>query len=280
MKVLVTKEIGFCFGVKRAINLTEQKLSEKKKALILGDLVHNPAVTEKLEARGLQRINSLDQERQGTLVIRAHGLPAAMIDQARSQGLEVVDATCPTVRHAQRAAQSLERTGCQVIIIGDEHHAEIKGILGSLKRPALVVNSVEALHQAKVENKVGVMFQTTQSLEICQPIIDELLPRVRELHMINTVCVRVQRRQQEAAQLAASVDVMVVVGALISANSRKLHALCQRYNPRTLLVESADQINPDDFRNARTAGITAGLSTPLDLVESVRTRLEELPENG
>src|SRR5579859_6980913 len=145
-KVIMAKEVGFCFGVKRAINLTRQALAERSDVFILGDLVHNKRVTDELEGKGLQKVEDYAAEKTGTMVIRAHGLPKTKIQEAKSRGIEVVDATCPIVLRAQEAAQTLERDGYQVVIVGDKNHAEIKGILGALESPALVVDSIDELH--------------------------------------------------------------------------------------------------------------------------------------
>src|SRR5436305_1248035 len=135
MKVYLAKEVGFCFGVKRAINMTRQALAEHNEVSILGDVVHNKTVTSELEARGLVKVEDIDDIRSGTMVIRAHGLPQARIHEAHDRGLNIVDATCPIVSQAQQAAHELEDRGCQVIIIGDKNHAEIKGVLGALRHP-------------------------------------------------------------------------------------------------------------------------------------------------
>src|SRR5262249_14391137 len=170
-KVIMAKEVGFCFGVKRAINLTRQALAERSDVFILGDLVHNKRVTDELENKGLRKVDDYTGEKSGTMVIRAHGLPKAKIREAKDRGMEVVDATCPIVLRAQEAAQALEARGCQVVIIGDRNHAEIKGILGALEHPALVVHNVQELQEAKESHKlmrkVGVIFQTTHALELC-----------------------------------------------------------------------------------------------------------------
>src|ERR1051325_2884569 len=131
-KVTLAREVGFCFGVKRAIHHTRQALSERTNVFILGDLVHNKRVTDELESQGLRKVEDYHAEKSGMMVIRAHGLPQTRIQEARDRGLEVTDATCPIVLRAQEAAQSLEMRGYQVVIIGDRHHAEIKGILGNL----------------------------------------------------------------------------------------------------------------------------------------------------
>ncbi len=276
--VLMAKEVGFCFGVKRAINLTKQALEERGDVFILGDLVHNKRVTDELEGRGLRKVDDYTQEDSGTtMVIRAHGLPKVKIQEARDRGLEVVDATCPIVLRAQEAAQTLERDGYQVVIIGDKNHAEVKGIIGALEEPVLVIATVEELHQARAEykllRKVGVLFQTTLALEMCFPVANELMAMCKEVRIINTICRPVQNRQDDAIEIAAKVDLMIVVGSRTSANTVELAGLCKHYNPNTLHVQNADELAYEAFRDAKTVGIASGLSTPEDLVEAVRVKV-------
>ncbi|MBI3911751.1 MAG: 4-hydroxy-3-methylbut-2-enyl diphosphate reductase [Armatimonadetes bacterium] len=277
MKVYLANEVGFCFGVKRAINMTRQALAEHNHVFILGDVVHNKTVTSELEARGLVKMDDIDGVRGGTMVIRAHGLPGAQIQEAEERGLSIVDATCPIVAQAQQAARELEERGCQVVIIGDKDHAEIKGIMGALKRPALVVDSIEELRQAKLDKillrKVGVIFQTTHSFQLCQQIVNELIMMAKEVQVINTICRPVRNRQMDAVELASRVDVMIVVGSHSSANTLELKHLCQRYNPRTIHIENADELDLSQFEGVEAAGLASGLSTPPDLVEQVRARL-------
>jgi (E)-4-hydroxy-3-methyl-but-2-enyl pyrophosphate reductase len=277
MKVFLAREVGFCFGVRRAINLTRQALAEREEVCILGDLVHNGAVMADLEARGLTKIDDLEGCRGGTMVVRAHGLPAARLQAARSAGLNLIDATCPIVRQAQEAARELERRGCQVVIIGDRNHAEIKGILGALQRPALVVDSVEELRSARLDKKllrkVGVIFQTTHSFELCQQIVVELIGMAKEVQVINTICRPVRNRQLDAVDLAAEVDLMIIVGSRTSANTAELKHLCEKYNPRTLQIESAEELDLAWVQDVETVGIASGLSTPLEIVEGVTRRL-------
>jgi (E)-4-hydroxy-3-methyl-but-2-enyl pyrophosphate reductase len=277
--VIMASEVGFCFGVKRAINLTRQALDERKDVFILGDLVHNKRVTDELESKGLRKVEDYTQSRGGTMVIRAHGLPKAKIEEAKTQGIEVVDATCPIVLRAQEAAQILERDGYQVVIIGDKNHAEIKGILGSLENPALVIDSVEELYEAKKNfkllRKVGVIFQTTHALELCHKIINEMLMMCKEIRIINTICRPVQNRQDDAIELAQQVDLMIVVGSRTSANTMELAALCRHYNPNTIHVQNAEELPIEVLANCKTVGIASGLSTPEDLVEAVRQKVLE-----
>jgi (E)-4-hydroxy-3-methyl-but-2-enyl pyrophosphate reductase len=277
MKVFLAKEVGFCFGVKRAINMTRQALAENEDVFILGDLIHNRTVTAELEARGLQKVDDFEGRATGTMVVRAHGLPAAKLQAAHDAGLNIIDATCPIVRQAQDAARELESRGCQVIIIGDKNHAEIKGVLGALKHPAIVIDSVEELRQAKLDKKllrkVGVIFQTTHSFELCQQIVVELIGMAKEVQVINTICRPVRNRQLDAVDLAAEVDLMIIVGSRSSANTAELKHLCEKYNPCTIHIENADQLDLTDFDAIETVGIASGLSTPPHLVEEVKARL-------
>src|SRR5205085_1424703 len=169
-----------------------------------------------------------------TIVIRAHGLPKVRIAEAKDRGLDIVDATCPIVLRAQEAAQSLEARGYQVVIIGDKNHAEIKGVLGALQNPALVVDSIEELRVAKATHKllrkVGVIFQTTHALELCREIMNELVFMCKEVQIINTICRPVQNRQDDALELAERVELMIVVGSRTSANTMELAALCRHHN--------------------------------------------------
>lgn len=273
----MAKEVGFCFGVKRAINLTRQALAERNDVFILGDLVHNKRVTDELEAKGLRKVEEYQNEKSGTMVIRAHGLPKAKIQEVKGSGLEVVDATCPIVLRAQEAAQTLEARGCQVVIVGDKNHAEIKGILGALNQPALVIDNVEELRAAKESHKlmrkVGVIFQTTHALELCQEIINEMLMMCKEIQIINTICRPVQNRQDDAVELASKVELMIVVGSRTSANTMELTALCRHHNPNTIHVQNAAELPVEAFASYELVGIASGLSTPEDLVEAVKVKV-------
>jgi (E)-4-hydroxy-3-methyl-but-2-enyl pyrophosphate reductase len=276
-KVTLAREVGFCFGVKRAINLTRQALAERNSVFILGDVVHNKRVTDELEAKGLQKINELDEHKSGTMVVRAHGLPKAKLREAENRGLDIVDATCPIVLRAQEAARTLEERGCQVVIIGDRNHAEIKGILGALDNSAVVIDSLAELREAKathrLRRKVGVIFQTTHALELCREILNELIFMCKEVQVINTICRPVQNRQDDALELAEKVDLMLVVGSLTSANTIELAALCRHHNPYTMLIQDAGELSVEDFDWAEHIGIASGLSTPEDLVEGVRAMI-------
>jgi len=277
MKVFLAKEVGFCFGVKRAINMTRQALAEENDVSILGDVVHNRTVTSELEALGLRKVEDLDDVRGGTMVIRAHGMPHTRIQEAHDRGLNIVDATCPIVTQAQEAAMELERRGCTVIIIGDKNHAEIKGVLGNLENEAFVVDNLEELHELHLDKRlmrrVGVIFQTTHSFELCSAIVNELIQLAKEVQVINTICRPVRNRQMDAVELAQRVDVMIVVGSRSSANTIELKHLCLKYNPNTIHVENADELVMSRFEGVEEVGIASGLSTPPETVEQVKKHI-------
>jgi len=284
VKVYLAKEVGFCFGVKRAINMTRQALAEENNVSILGDVVHNRTVIGELQSLGLKKVDEVDEVRGGTMVIRAHGMPHSRIQEAHDRGLNIVDATCPIVSQAQDAAIELERRGCTIFIIGDRNHAEIKGIMGNLQREAFVVDSLEELEALEIDKrllrKIGVIFQTTHSFELCSSIVTRLVSMGKEVQVINTICRPVRNRQTDAVDLAGQVDVMVVVGSRFSANTLELKHLCEKYNPRTLHVENADELDPDEFRGVEEVGIASGLSTPPEIVEEVRRRLMTWDSQG
>jgi len=214
-------------------------------------------------------------------VVRAHGLPENEIQAAHDRGLNIVDATCPIVTQAQEAARELERRGCTVVIIGDRNHAEIKGVLGNLQKEAVVVDTVDELREANLDKqrlrKVGVIFQTTHSFELCSAIVSELIAMSKEVQVINTICRPVKNRQMDAVELAQNVDVMVVVGSRSSANTLELKHLCQKYNPRTIHVENAEELDLKLFDGVERVGIASGLSTPPDIVEGVKATLMSAP---
>jgi (E)-4-hydroxy-3-methyl-but-2-enyl pyrophosphate reductase len=276
-RVIMAQEVGFCFGVKRAIDLTRQALAERLNVTILGDLIHNRHVTDQLAAEGLRRVDDIEAVPGGTMVIRAHGLPKATIREAKEQGLKVVDATCPIVHRTQEAAQSLEKRGYQVVIIGDKNHAEVIGIVGALEQPALVIGSLAELHQAKeryeLKRRVGVVFQTTLALELCREIVNELVLLCKETNIINTTCRPVQNRQKDALEIAKKVDLMIIVGGKSSHNTQGLAALCRTCNPNTIHVENADQLDYETYKDCSVIGIASGLSAPTELVEAVRAKV-------
>ncbi len=274
MKILTPEKIGCCFGVNRAVKLTEDTLRNRPQAYINGELVHNDVITRKLSEKGLTEIKSIDQIKGGTLIIRAHGISPDERARVKEKKIEIVDATCPIVRQAQVSAKKLEEEGYQVLIVGDRSHAEIKGILGHLKNDALVVANHREVDPAKLRNKVGMIFQTTHSIELCREVVAEVMKVAHEIKIVNTICADIRKRQEEAVRLAKKVDLMIVVGSHHSSNTIKLKKLCLKYNGNTIQIEGAKDLNPGKYKNVKSVGIIGGASTPDILIEEVRKKLK------
>lgn len=274
IRIVTPKKIGCCFGVKRAIKLTEDVLSKRKPAYIFGELVHNETITSKLCEEGLKMVEGIGEVKGGTLIIRAHGLAPDELKKAEEKKIEIVDATCPIVRQAQNAAKKLEEEGYQVLIVGDKDHAEIKGILGHLKKEAYVVANYKEIEPAKLKRRVGLIFQTTHSIEFCKEVLAEVMKSAYDIKVINTICADIRRRQEDAAGIAGRVDLMIVVGSHHSSNTIKLKKLCQKYNKNTVQIETAKDLLPGKFKKASSIGIVGGASTPDILIEEVKQRLK------
>ncbi|KPK42357.1 MAG: hypothetical protein AMJ78_02820 [Omnitrophica WOR_2 bacterium SM23_29] len=274
VRVLTPKQIGCCFGVKRAIRLTEEVLSQDKPAYIIGELVHNETITQKLSEQGLKIVADIDDVKDGTLIIRAHGLSPNECKEAEAKKLKIVDATCPIVRQAQNAAKRLEEEGYQVVIVGDKDHAEIKGIIGHLKNEAIIVANYNEINLKKLKRKVGLIFQTTHSIEFCKEVVAEVMNVADEIKIINTICADIQRRQEDAVKLAKAADLMIVVGSHHSSNTIKLKKLCQKYNKNTIQIETARDFKPSGVQKVKSIGIIGGASTPDILIEEARIKLK------
>lgn len=274
MQILTPRKIGCCFGVKRAIKLTEDVLSKKKPAYIFGELVHNETITRKLCEEGLKMVEGIDDVKNGTLIIRAHGLSPDELHRAEEKRIEIIDATCPIVRQAQNAAKKLEEEGYQVLIVGDKDHAEIKGIVGHLKNKAIVVANHREIEPAKLKRKVGLIFQTTHSIEFCKDVVAEVMKVAHDIKIINTICADIRRRQEDAVKIAKAVDLMIVVGSHHSSNTIKLKKLCQNYNRNTVQIETAKDLSNSKLKKAKSIGIVGGASTPDVLIEEVKQRLK------
>ncbi len=269
--------MGFCFGVKRAIEMTEKALASGETVYIVGDLIHNKAVIERLARKGLKRISNLDEipaGRKAALVIRAHGVPRETYVEAEKLGLKLIDATCPFVKKAQLAASQLAASGYHVIIIGDREHSEVKGLLSAAGEDSTVVSSLEELEGLELPARIGVVFQTTQPIDAAGTYLAGLFPRCAELDVHNTICNATFKRQDAVSKLAPRVDAMVIVGDRHSANTKRLTNIASELNPRTIQVESASELERAYFEGAHTVGVSAGASTPDWLIERVVEILE------
>lgn len=279
-QIIVADRAGACYGVERALNLTlEQADKDAGPVHTLGPLIHNPLVVEDLEARGVRVADTPADAGEGLLIIRAHGTTPEVIADAEARGLTVLDATCPYVKKVHVAAKKLVDAGYDVLVVGEAGHPEVEGILGHAGHARVVgsVDDVRALVEAgALKQKVGVVVQTTQTLALLQAVVAELLSRAQEVRVVNTICAATQERQQAAAELAAQVDAMVVIGGKNSGNTRRLFEICSARCARTRHIESADELDAAWFNGAGKIGITAGASTPQAHIDAVVARLRAL----
>ncbi|MGQ9511908.1 bifunctional 4-hydroxy-3-methylbut-2-enyl diphosphate reductase/30S ribosomal protein S1 [Thermodesulfitimonas sp.] len=289
MEVKRAAAAGFCFGVKRAIELALQARAENAgRIFTLGPLIHNPQVVRLLAEKGIEVVQDLAAAAAGTLVIRSHGVDPEVLAAAQELGLKVVDATCPFVKRAQELARNLTEQGYTVVVVGDREHPEVRGIVGWAGGRAQVVEGPEEAVRLPFFPRVGVIAQTTQPLDnfeavvavLRRRLVEEAEERPSELRVFSTICHATAERQQAARELAAQVDVMVVVGGYDSANTRKLAAICRESGTPTYHIETADQLKSEWFAGARVAGLTAGASTPDWIIEEVERRMKELAENA
>jgi len=276
MRVEVARYAGICYGVERALKLAEQAAESGAAVHTLGPLIHNPQAVAALTDRGVVVAKSLDDVDSGTLVIRSHGVDPAIIETAHASGLDVVDATCPHVSKAHEAAEELMLGGYLVIIVGEADHPEVEGIMAHAGGNAVVVSSAAELPEHLPSRRVGVVVQTTQSLRRLTEVVGAVLPRVSELRVFNTICSATGKRQQSAEELAATVDVMVVVGGHNSGNTTRLAEICGEVNPRVHHVETPDDLRAEWFEGAQSVGVTAGASTPDEQMRAVIDAIEAM----
>lgn len=276
MRVEVARYAGVCYGVERALKLAEEAAKQGTSVHTLGPLIHNPQAVEALKAKGVVVAACLDEVDSGTLVIRSHGVDPAIIDIAQDKGLDVVDATCPHVSKAHAAASELRDAGYTVVVVGEADHPEVEGIMAHAGGEALVVESPEELPNRLPSRKVGVVVQTTQSEALLGEVVTALLAHVTELRVYNTICSATAKRQRSAAELAESVDVVVVVGGHNSGNTTRLVEICNDANPRTHHVETAEELDPAWFEGADSVGVTAGASTPDEQMQGVIRAIEAM----
>ena len=274
MQVFLPPEIGFCFGVKRALNLVIDELKREEKIYSLGDLIHNPQVIEDLKKKGVVFVSSLSQVKKGTVIIRSHGADPSLIRKAREKGLKVIDATCPYVAKVQRIAKFLSQKSYRIVIVGLSTHPEIKGVMASVAgKKTYVVKDAQEIERIPFTGKMGVVVQTTESLDNFSNIVKNLVKRGTECRVFNTICKVIRRRQEETKKLAKKVEVVIVVGGHNSSNTSQLARLSQSMGVKTYFMEREKDLDSIDWQGIKRVGLTGGTSTPEELIVKIRDRL-------
>jgi 4-hydroxy-3-methylbut-2-en-1-yl diphosphate reductase len=274
MKIIVAKTAGFCFGVKRAIDIAFRIAKDKRKGIFtLGPIIHNPQVVEKLKGKGIIPIEKIRTNKNITaLIIRTHGIPLSLSQEIAAMGCEIIDATCPFVKKAQYYAKLLNEEGYQVLILGEKNHPEVISLMSYADDNPIVVDGRKPL--PKLKSKVGIVVQTTQPLEALKKILAEAIEHTKEVKVYNTICNSTALRLKETGKMAGSVDVMFVVGGKNSANTTQLTRLSSSLCMPTHHIETACEIKEEWIKDARSVGITAGASTPKWIIKEVEKRIK------
>jgi 4-hydroxy-3-methylbut-2-en-1-yl diphosphate reductase len=267
MDVLKAENRGFCFGVRRAVNMVLREVAKSGgKVYTLGPIIHNPQMVSILKEKGVTPVDDAAFIDDGIVVLRTHGVKKEEESYIKERGLKIIDATCPFVKRVRQRAMYLRRKGYTVVIVGDRDHPEVKSVLSYIDNDGIVLQTPYPV-QAK---KIGVVSQTTLDKDTFLRVVSGLLDGVEELRVYNTICESTAVRQRDAVTLAGKVDVMLVVGGKNSSNTTKLYDTVKKAEPRTYHIETEEEIDPQWFRGAQQVGITGGASTPdfiIDLAE-------------
>lgn len=274
MRILRAAHLGMCFGVRDAITLALDRAGAAP-LTILGDLVHNPTVLNALDAKGIAVARDVAHVRTPTLMITAHGASARTLAETRARGFTVVEATCPLVRVAHRAVAALARDGYHVVIVGQRDHVEVRGLTGDLDRFDVVLDDEDVLALA-CHPRIGVAAQTTQPLDHVRRIVALIRRRFprSDVRFLDTVCKPTKERQAAAMEIARQADVVIVVGGRASNNTRELVKTCAQFCTRVHHVESDADLRPEWFDHAATVGLTAGTSTPDEVIDRVERQIQ------
>lgn len=279
IQITVAKSAGFCPGVKNAIDkVLELAKQRRKKIYTLGPLIHNKQVIETLKEQNIHAVNSAAEirESRAILVIRAHGIPPEEEAAIRALDLEVLDATCPLVKHVQKNIRAHARRGYATIIVGDRDHAEVLGLMGYTEGRGHVVSGPEETRKLPRLEKANIVAQTTQEPGIFLAAAAEARKRCGELVVSNTICNPTRQRQKETVEFAENSDLVIVVGGKNSANTTRLFQICERLAKKAVHIEREDELKKSFFRDAARIFITAGASTPIWMIDKVLEKTREL----
>ncbi len=274
MKIFLAKNAGYCFGVRDAVQLAYDTAQDDGDVYMLGHIVHNENVVEKLDKAGAKVVETLDQVPNGKpILFRAHGTHVDTWKKAQEKNMNIIDATCPLVEEIHDEIKILEKEGRKIIIIGDHGHDEVIGIASQVKNAVIVANPDEANALRKTK-KAGVVSQSTQTIENVQEIINVLMSKVFDLRFVNTICFPTKRNQEQIKELAETCDLMIVIGSFTSANSKRLTQLAKERNKLSFQVTCANDVDESWLENVETVGISAGASTPDNIINEVIDKIK------
>ena len=274
MEIRLAKSAGFCFGVKRAVEQVYDQAARGKQIYTYGPIIHNEEVVKDLEKKGVQVIEeeNLDDIKEGTVIIRSHGVEKAVCERIQSLGLNCVDATCPFVKRIHKVVEKESAAGKQIVIVGSAVHPEVKGIMGWSKTPAIVIETEEESENFSIleDKEICVVSQTTFNYIKFNKIVEKLKEKGYNTSVVNTICNATEERQTEAREIAREADVMIVIGGKHSSNTRKLYEICARECKHTYFIQTLADLKLELPKSVGLVGITAGASTPNNIIEEVQ----------
>ncbi len=278
-EIILAKSAGFCFGVQRAVDTVYDNVN-KENIYTFGPIIHNEEVVKDLESKGVSVVEGeaqLNSIKEGTVVIRSHGVSKSVYDAIKERGLEIVDATCPFVLKIHKIVEQESKLGKQIIIIGNEKHPEVEGIMGWSVTPVIVVDSAEKAEKLPFEEgkEVCVVSQTTFNYKKFQDLVEIISKKGYNIIIRNTICNATEERQTEARELAKRADAMIVIGGSSSSNTRKLYEICKNECDNTSYIQTLGDLDMNVLKGSDCIGITAGASTPNNIIEEVYTNVRE-----
>lgn len=290
MEITLSKYAGFCEGVERAYDIVEKIAKDplvKRPIFVLGSLVHNAAVVEKIEKMGVEKVHvegpledffEKIKNEVGTLVITAHGIGPEIYELAKKHGVAIVDTTCPRVIKVQRLAKAFYDRDMQIVIVGEKNHKEVKGIYEWANKQAIFIETDEDLCGLVLDEnkKIAVISQTTQDQEFVDRAAKHIAKKYPHTEIVDSICLTTHHRQTEIKELADKNDVVVVIGSPESANSNRLWEIAKRINPRTYFIEKVEQLQEDWFVDCEAVAVTAGASTPKWIIDSVLDKIKNI----
>ncbi len=276
MEVTVAKSAGFCFGVKRAVDMVYEEAVKERKVYTLGPIIHNEQVVEEFAEKGVQVLESVEELEDGedaAVIIRSHGIAQKVFRQLEDKKVRIIDATCPFVKKIHRIVQEKKEEGYQIVIAGSAKHPEVVGICGWCGNQCQVVETLEEAQKCVLETgkKVCVVAQTTFNYKKFKDIVAILSKKSYDILVMNTICNATEERQTEAGTIARQSDAMLVIGGKHSSNTQKLFEICKRVCPDTYFIQTLDDLDLKKLQSFRSVGITAGASTPNNIIKEVQS---------
>ena len=277
VKITIAKSAGFCFGVKRAIDLAQDIASKNKEVYTFGPLIHNPQEVLRLEKENIKVIEDYSKIEKGVLVLRTHGIPLDIYENlSKKKNIKIVDAACPFVKKAQDIIKKLSEDSKQIVIVGEKKHPEVVALVSYGKGKCLVVEDKNDVKNVKKTDIIYIVSQTTQSPKNFEEIVNEI-SKISQVKVFNTICRATFDRQMAAEKLAKEVDIMIVIGGKNSGNTTRLYQICSAIT-KTYHIENVDEIETDWFNNIENVGITAGASTPDWIIGNIKRRIKEVTD--